>query len=67
MTAAQRMSILIKAKDTTDVNYLIHADMDVTQLDEIPDDLQLSMSFIDREHFAVANKVKFRSYCTTLL
>ncbi|KAI8149479.1 Cupredoxin [Fennellomyces sp. T-0311] len=66
LTAAQRMSVLIKAKDTTDVNYLIHADMDANQLDDIPDDLQLNLTallYYDASHdnFAPSEDIGLKS------
>ncbi|KAI9256618.1 Cupredoxin [Phascolomyces articulosus] len=57
VTIAQRMSILVKARNTTDLNYLIHADMDPTQFDERPDSLQLNITtpiFYDSTHMSFA-------------
>ncbi|KAL1917392.1 uncharacterized protein VTP21DRAFT_5048 [Calcarisporiella thermophila] len=39
ITAAQRYSVLVTAKNTTDKNYLIHADMDTTMFDSVPPEL----------------------------
>lgn len=42
MTAAQRFSVLVTAKNTTDFNYYMHADMDTVMFDTLPDDLDPS-------------------------
>lgn len=36
MTAAQRFSVLVTAKNTTDTNYYMHADMDTVMFDQLP-------------------------------
>lgn len=36
MTAAQRFSVLVTAKNTTDTNYWMHADMDTVMFDKVP-------------------------------
>jgi iron transport multicopper oxidase len=42
LTAAQRYSVLITAKNDTSMNYLMHADMNPDMFDSVPDDLNLS-------------------------
>lgn len=42
LTAAQRYSVLVTAKNTTDFNYYMHADMDSGMFDSIPDGLNPS-------------------------
>ncbi|KAG1143448.1 hypothetical protein G6F37_001552 [Rhizopus arrhizus] len=39
LTAAQRISVLVTAKNTTDTNYYMHADMNTDMFDTIPEDL----------------------------
>ncbi|OMJ23614.1 Iron transport multicopper oxidase fio1 [Smittium culicis] len=41
---AQRASILITTKNSTDFNYLIHADMDPAYFDEVPDTLTMNIT-----------------------
>jgi iron transport multicopper oxidase len=45
MTAAQRFSVLVTAKNSTDNNYYMHADMDSTMFDTIPEDLNPSKAY----------------------
>jgi iron transport multicopper oxidase len=42
LTVAQRYSVLVTARNTTDYNWAIHADMDSEMFDFVPDDLVLS-------------------------
>lgn len=42
LAAGQRISVLVKTKPTSKLNYYFHANMDPVMFDEIPDDLQLS-------------------------
>ena len=42
LTAAQRVSVLVTAKNTTDTNYYMHADMDTDMFDVLPEDLDHS-------------------------
>lgn len=44
MTAAQRVSVLVTAKNTTDMNYWMHADMNVDMFDTVPDDLLVNVT-----------------------
>ncbi|KAG0313039.1 hypothetical protein BGZ99_009132 [Dissophora globulifera] len=44
ITAAQRYSILVTAKNDTSSNYIMHADMDPAMFDSVPDDLQLNVT-----------------------
>lgn len=39
MTAAQRFSVLVTAKNTTDTNFYMHADMDTVMFDSLPEGL----------------------------
>ncbi|KAL7314638.1 ferroxidase fet3 [Mucor circinelloides] len=39
LTTAQRYSVLVTAKNTTDYNYYMHGDMDTVMFDIVPDDL----------------------------
>ncbi|ORZ15665.1 multicopper oxidase-domain-containing protein [Absidia repens] len=39
LTAAQRISVLVTAKNNTDLNYYMHADMAIDMFDVMPDDL----------------------------
>ncbi|KAL0091079.1 multicopper oxidase [Phycomyces blakesleeanus] len=39
LTAAQRISVLVTAKNSTELNYLFHADMDIDMFDILPEDL----------------------------
>lgn len=39
MTAAQRFSVLVTAKNSTDTNYYMHADMDTVMFDSLPEAL----------------------------
>ncbi|KAI8062306.1 Cupredoxin [Gilbertella persicaria] len=53
MTAAQRFSVLVKAKNTTDLNYYMHADMDTVMFDTVPEDLVSNITapiYYDRNH-----------------
>lgn len=43
LTAAQRVSVLVTAKNTTSLNYYLHADMDTVMFDTVPEALQPSM------------------------
>ncbi|KAI9273843.1 Cupredoxin [Helicostylum pulchrum] len=44
LTAAQRVSVLVTAKNTTDINYYMHADMNVDMFDIIPEDLLVNLT-----------------------
>ncbi|KAF7731926.1 ferroxidase fet3 [Apophysomyces ossiformis] len=53
LSAAQRLSVLVKAKNDTSLNYYMHADMDTTMFDTVPDDLKPNISapiYYDRSH-----------------
>ncbi|KAI8363888.1 multicopper oxidase-domain-containing protein [Blakeslea trispora] len=39
LTAAQRVSVLVTAKNSTDINYYMHADMNTDMFDILPEDL----------------------------
>ncbi|OMH82176.1 Iron transport multicopper oxidase fio1 [Zancudomyces culisetae] len=60
LSPAQRASFLITAKDTADMNYYIHAQMDPDYFDVVPDTLQLdytaSLLYNDGTTFAPASK-----------
>lgn len=43
LAAGQRMSVLIKTKDSTKLNYFMHANMNEVMFDYIPDDLELNI------------------------
>lgn len=42
LAAGQRVSVLVRTKHTTNLNYLLHADMNPEMFDYIPDGLKLS-------------------------
>lgn len=42
LAAGQRVSVLVKTKDSSKLNYHFHANMAPVMFDEIPDDLELS-------------------------
>ncbi|ORX49069.1 hypothetical protein DM01DRAFT_1325787 [Hesseltinella vesiculosa] len=44
LAAAQRMSVLVRAKDSTRFNYHFHADMDTSMFDMVPKDLKTNIS-----------------------
>ncbi|KAF8979003.1 hypothetical protein BGZ46_005940 [Entomortierella lignicola] len=44
ITAAQRYSVLVTARNDTSSNYILHADMDPAMFDVVPDDLQLNVT-----------------------
>ncbi|KAI7896214.1 multicopper oxidase-domain-containing protein [Mucor mucedo] len=44
LTAAQRVSVLVTAKNTTDVNYYMHADMNIDMFDIVPEDLKVNLT-----------------------
>lgn len=44
LTTAQRISVLVTAKNTTDSNYYMHLDMNSDMFDTIPDDLLLNIT-----------------------
>ncbi|KAJ3386914.1 ferroxidase fet3 [Lobulomyces angularis] len=44
LSAAQRYSVLVKAKNTTDTNYLLHADLLPDMFNSIPDGLELNLT-----------------------
>lgn len=44
LSVAQRVSVLVRALDTTTSNYLIHANMDPDMFDVVPDDLILNVT-----------------------
>ncbi|KAL7325774.1 ferroxidase fet3 [Mucor circinelloides] len=43
MAAGQRVSVLVKTKNTTDMNYRLHANMAPVMFDYIPDNLQMNV------------------------
>lgn len=44
LTAAQRLSVLVTAKNDTRLNYNMHADMNTDMFDTVPPELQPSKS-----------------------
>lgn len=44
LTAAQRVSVLVTAKNTTNMNYLMHADMNIDMFDKLPEDLLVNLT-----------------------
>ncbi|KAF9172751.1 hypothetical protein BGX21_010796 [Mortierella sp. AD011] len=44
ISAAQRYSVLVTAKNDTSYNYLIHGDMDPMMFDSVPDDLVMNVT-----------------------
>ncbi|KAF9433580.1 hypothetical protein BGZ76_009255 [Entomortierella beljakovae] len=44
ISAAQRYSVLVTAKNDTSYNYIIHGDMDPMMFDSVPDSLQLNIT-----------------------
>ncbi|KAL1936528.1 hypothetical protein VTP01DRAFT_662 [Rhizomucor pusillus] len=53
LTAAQRISVLVTAKNTTDTNYYLRADMGTDMFDTLPDDLQYNLAapiYYDKSH-----------------
>lgn len=44
LSAAQRVSLLITAKNSTSNNYIMHADMEPDMFDTVPDDLNLNIT-----------------------
>ncbi|KAI8144976.1 multicopper oxidase-domain-containing protein [Fennellomyces sp. T-0311] len=53
LTAAQRLSVLVTAKNETLLNYYMHADMNTDMFDKIPPDLQPNITasiFYDQSH-----------------
>lgn len=50
LTAAQRYSVLVTARNTTDFNYYMHADMDSVMFDSMPEGLNPSKSFLSYIH-----------------
>jgi iron transport multicopper oxidase len=42
LAAGQRISVLVKTKPTTDLNYYLHANLNPIMFDYIPEDLELS-------------------------
>ncbi|KAI9316824.1 Cupredoxin [Dichotomocladium elegans] len=66
LTAAQRVSVLVTAKNTTDTNYYVHADMNTDMFDQLPSDLQYNLVaplYYDRSHnnFAPSEDVGMNS------
>ncbi|KAI9492267.1 Cupredoxin [Zychaea mexicana] len=66
LSVAQRMSILVKAKESTNLNYNMHFDMDYTQMDDPPKDLQVNYTapiYYDRSHdkFAPSEDIAIKS------
>ncbi|KAI9023003.1 multicopper oxidase-domain-containing protein [Phycomyces nitens] len=62
LTAAQRISVLVTAKNATNVNYLFHADMDVDMFDILPEALVTNLTaniMYDSTHsnFAISEDV----------
>ncbi|KAI7854773.1 multicopper oxidase-domain-containing protein [Circinella umbellata] len=53
LTAAQRVSVLVTAKNTTDTNYYLRADMDTDMFDILPEDLDYNLAapvYYDQSH-----------------
>ncbi|KAG2222226.1 hypothetical protein INT45_010639 [Circinella minor] len=53
LTAAQRVSVLVTAKNTTDTNYYFRADMDTDMFDILPEDLDYNLVapvYYDQSH-----------------
>ncbi|KAG0164114.1 hypothetical protein DFQ30_010503 [Apophysomyces sp. BC1015] len=53
LSAAQRLSVLVKAKNETSLNYYMHADMDTAMFDTVPASLQPNITapiYYDRNH-----------------
>ncbi|KAI7869586.1 Cupredoxin [Spinellus fusiger] len=44
LTAAQRISVLVTAKNTTNLNYFMHADMNTDMFDTVPDNLKTNLT-----------------------
>ncbi|KAG0242652.1 hypothetical protein BGW41_003755 [Actinomortierella wolfii] len=44
VTAAQRYSVLVKARNDTSFNYIMHADMDPDMFDQVPPELKLNIT-----------------------
>ncbi|KAI8331178.1 Cupredoxin [Chlamydoabsidia padenii] len=44
LTAAQRISAIVTAKNNTDLNYYMHADMDTNMFDTVPPDLNSNIT-----------------------
>ncbi|KAF9978201.1 hypothetical protein BGZ73_003382 [Actinomortierella ambigua] len=44
ITAAQRYSVLVKARNDTSSNYIMHADMDPDMFDKVPPELKLNIT-----------------------
>lgn len=42
LAAGQRISVLVKTKDSKKLNYYMHANMDEEMFDYVPDGLQMS-------------------------
>ncbi|KAK4057386.1 ferroxidase fet3 [Microbotryomycetes sp. JL221] len=42
MSVAQRYSVLVTTKNTTDSNYMMHVNFDYTMFDQVPEDLKLN-------------------------
>ncbi|KAI9470861.1 MAG: Cupredoxin [Benjaminiella poitrasii] len=62
LTAAQRYSVLVTAKNTTEFNYYMHGDMDTVMFDTIPDGLNPNATapiYYDESHqnFAPINDI----------
>lgn len=43
LSVAQRYSVLVTARNDTNNNWVLHADMNADMFDNVPDTLQLSM------------------------
>ncbi|KAJ8663340.1 hypothetical protein O0I10_000579 [Lichtheimia ornata] len=53
LTAAQRVSVLVTAKNDTSLNYNMHADMNTDMFDKVPPELQPNITapiYYDRSH-----------------
>lgn len=66
LTAAQRVSVLVTAKNVTTTNYYMHADMNVDMFDALPDDLKVNLTvplYYDKNsnNFAESNDVGMAS------
>ncbi|KAI8144831.1 multicopper oxidase-domain-containing protein [Fennellomyces sp. T-0311] len=66
LTAAQRVSVLVTAKNTTDTNYYFRADMDTDMFDVLPEDLEYNLVapvYYDKSHdrFAPSEDVGMES------
>lgn len=67
LSVAQRYSILVTAKNTTDNNYGMHINMDPVMFDQVPDDLKLNVtSLIEYNASAPTAAEETRDYDTMI-